>query len=304
METLPRGVRTISWLLGAPSQWQPARLFFLVATNREVLVNGIDRFPYLDLREVTYSLNGTRILDSVSWRVEPGEHWAILGPNGAGKTTLLKIVCGYLWPNAGGKVYRKGESLIDLGQLRRSIGWVTSTLADEIPVREPVLDTVVSGRYAQIGLLEYPWEPIPERVYEEARACLRDLGCEALASHPFGTLSQGEQQKVLVCRARMTDPYLIILDEPCAGMDPGAREIFLSSLSTIGQNGKFPSLIYVTHHVEEILPLFRKTLLLKEGQVVGMGDTGVVLSAQTMRQLYGVSLQLVNKNGRYWPIPE
>jgi iron complex transport system ATP-binding protein len=102
----------------------------------------------------------------------------------------------------------------------------------------------------------------------------------------------------------MTDPYLIILDEPCAGMDPGAREVFLSSLSTIGQNGKVPSLVYVTHHVEEILPLFRKTLLLKEGRVVGMGDTGAVLSARTMRQIYGVSLQLVNKNGRYWPVPE
>ena len=203
-------------------------------------MNAIGRFPYLDLREVTYALNGTRILDSVSWKVEPGEHWAILGPNGAGKTTLLKIICGYLWPNAGGVVYRKGESLLDLGLLRRSIGWVTSTLADEIPVREPVLDTVVSGRYAQIGLLEYPWEPIPERVFEEARACLRDLGCEALASHPFGSLSQGEQQKVLVCRARMSAPYLIILDEPCAGMDPGAREVFLSSLSSIGEHGKIP----------------------------------------------------------------
>jgi iron complex transport system ATP-binding protein len=167
-----------------------------------------------------------------------------------------------------------------------------------------VLDTVVSGKYAQIGLLEYPWEPIPVHVYEKARSCLKDLGCEALTSHPFGTLSQGEQQKVLVCRARMTDPYLIILDEPCAGMDPGAREVFLSSLSAIGQNGKIPSMVYVTHHVEEILPLFRKILLLKEGQVVGMGDTGAVLSAQTMRRLYGVSLQLVNRNGRYWPIPQ
>lgn len=267
-------------------------------------VDGIGKFPYLDLREVTYALNGTRILDTVSWRVEPGEHWAILGPNGAGKTTLLKITCGYLWPNAGGEVYRKGESLVDLGQLRRSIGWVTSTLADEIPVREPVLNTVVSGRYAQIGLLEYPWEPIPERVYEEARACLQELGCEALASQPFGNLSQGEQQKILVCRARMTDPYLIILDEPCAGMDPGAREVFLSSLSSIGDNGKIPSLVYVTHHVEEILPLFRKTMLLKEGQIIRSGDTEEVLCTSTLKQLYGVSLRLLKKNGRYWPIPE
>jgi iron complex transport system ATP-binding protein len=267
-------------------------------------MNGTGRFPYLDLRKVTYTLNGTRILDSVSWKVEPGEHWAILGPNGAGKTTLLKIICGYLWPNAGGEVFRKGESLLDLGRLRRSIGWVTSTLADEIPVREPVLDTVVSGRYAQIGLLEYPWEQIPERVYEEARACLRELGCESLASHPFGSLSQGEQQKILICRARMTAPYLIILDEPCAGMDPGAREIFLSSLSSIERIKGLPSLVYVTHHVEEILPLFRKTLLLKDGRVVGMGETAAVLSDQTIRQLYGVSLHLVTKNGRYWSMPE
>ena len=157
-------------------------------------MNGINRFPYLDLREVTYSLNGTRILDSVSWRVDPGEHWAILGPNGAGKTTLLKIVCGYLWPNAGGEVYRRGETHLDLGRLRRSIGWVTSTLADEIPAREPVLETVVSGKYAQIGLLEYPWDPIPVQAYDQARAYLRELGCEALTSQRFGSLSQGEQQ--------------------------------------------------------------------------------------------------------------
>ncbi len=259
--------------------------------------------PYIDLQGVSYSLNGTRILDNVSWKIEPGEHWAVLGPNGAGKTTLLKIVCGYLWPNAGGEVYRKGEAHLDLGRLRRSIGWVTSTLADEIPAREPVLDTVVSGRYAQIGLLEYPWEPIPKRVYEEARICLQELDCAALAAKPFGALSQGEQQKVLIGRARMTDPYLIILDEPCAGMDPGAREVFLASLQSIGQINGRPSLVYVTHHVEEILPLFAKTLLLREGRIIGSGATGAVLSPETLRRLYGLSLQLVKKNGRYWPLP-
>ncbi|MBI5585570.1 MAG: ATP-binding cassette domain-containing protein [Deltaproteobacteria bacterium] len=262
------------------------------------------RAPYLDLRGVSYALNGTRILEAVSWKVEPGEHWAVLGPNGAGKTTLLKIVCGYLWPNAGGEVYRRGEALIDLGRLRRSIGWVTSTLADEIPPREPVLDTVVSGKYAQVGLLEYPWDPIPQIAYEQARACLKELGCEALTAKRFGALSQGEQQKVLICRARMTDPYLIILDEPCAGMDPGAREIFLASLSAIGNIRSGLSLIYVTHHVEEILPLFGKTLLLKEGRIVRSGETGEVLSAPTMQQLYGVALQLVKKKDRYWPLPE
>jgi len=259
--------------------------------------------PYLDLRNVSYALNGTRILDDVSWTIEPGEHWAILGPNGAGKTTLLKIVCGYLWPNAGGEVYRRGQTLSDLGHLRRSIGWVTSTLAEEIPDRETVLDTVVSGKYAQIGLREYPWEPIPAVVYERARACLMELGCATLAAKCFGSLSQGEQQKVLICRAWMTDPYLIILDEPCAGMDPGARELFLSSLEAIGNVKGLPSLIYVTHHVEEILPLFQKTLLLQGGRIVQSGETEKVLSPQTLRRLYGVSLELVKRNGRFWPLP-
>jgi iron complex transport system ATP-binding protein len=259
--------------------------------------------PSLDLREVTYAVNGKRIIDRISWLVEPGEHWAILGPNGSGKTTLLRLACGYLWPNAGGEIYRQGETLLNLTELRKSIGWVTSTLVTEIPRREMVLDTVVSGKYAQLGLREYPGFAPRQSDFAKARQYLKGLGCEDLAKRLFGTLSQGEQQKVLICRARMTDPYLIILDEPCAGMDPGAREIFLSSLSTLGKNGDIPSLVYVTHHVEEILPLFEKTLLLKEGRILRSGRTDDVLVPQTLQQLYGVSMELIRKDGRYWPIP-
>ena len=260
--------------------------------------------PYLNLREVTYSLNGKKILDAISWTVNKGDHWAILGPNGAGKTTLLKLACGYLWPNAGGEIYRKGERLVNLSELRRSIGWVTSNLVSEIPNRETVLDTVVSGRYAQIGLREYPGQSPAKSDFRRAKTYLKELGCEDLARRSFGTLSQGEQQKVLISRARMADPYLIILDEPCAGMDPGAREAFLSSLTSIEGNGAFPSLMYVTHHVEEILPMFKKTLLLKEGKILRSGNTDEVLTSQTLRHLYGVSLKLVKKNGRYWPLPK
>ena len=259
--------------------------------------------PYLDFREVTYSLNGKKILDAISWTVNKGDHWAILGPNGAGKTTLLKLACGYLWPNAGGEINRKGERLVDLSVLRRSIGWVTSTLVSEIPIRETVLNTVVSGKYAQIGLREYQGQSPIRSHFQRAKRYLEELGCKDLARRSFGTLSQGEQQKVLICRARMTDPYLIILDEPCAGMDPGAREAFLSSLTSIEGNGVFPSLVYVTHHVEEILPMFKKTLLLKEGKIIRSGNTDDVLTSQTLRQNYGVSLKLVKKHGRYWPEP-
>ena len=260
--------------------------------------------PHLDLRKVTYALNGKKILDAVSWTVNEGDHWAILGPNRAGKTTLLQLACGYLWPNAGGEIYRKGERSVNLSELRRSIGWVTSTLVSEIPIRERVLNTVVSGKYAQIGLREYPGQSPTKSDFKRAKNYLEELGCEDLARRSFGTLSQGEQQKVLISRARMADPYLIILDEPCAGMDPGAREAFLSSLSSIEGNGIFPSLVYVTHHVEEILPMFKKTLLLKEGKIIRSGKTDDVLTSRTLKQLYGVSLKLVKKNGRYWSVPK
>ncbi len=259
--------------------------------------------PRLDLRGVGFAVNGKSILNSVSWIVGPEEHWAILGPNGAGKTTLLKMVCGYIWPNAGGEVYRNGHAHLDLGDLRRSIGWVTSSLVDEVPKRETVLDTVISGKYAQVGLWRFSWEPPTTSDARKALRFLTEMGSEKLARRDFGTLSQGEQQKVLICRARMTEPYLTILDEPCAGMDPGARESFLSSLLSIGKNASHPSLIYVTHHVEEILPIFTKTLILKDGMVVKSGDTHEVLSDQSISELYGISVHLVKKNGRDWPIP-
>ena len=260
------------------------------------------KIPALDIRNVSYSLDGKRILDAVSWAVQPGEHWAILGPNGSGKTTLLRIACGFLWPNAGGDVYRKGRALVHLPELRKSIGWVSVTLASQIPPREPVLRTVVSGKYAQMGLFEWPWEAPTKKDYALAWAYLEQMGAGALQNQEFGTLSQGEQQKVMIARARMTRPYLILLDEPCAGLDPGARENFLASLRKLGRQQKVPALIYVTHHVEEILPMFKQTLILKQGRVLASGKTSALLKPQVLEKLYGVSLRVINKGGRYWPI--
>lgn len=258
--------------------------------------------PALDIRDVSYTANGRRILDFVNWTVRQGEHWAILGPNGAGKTTLLKIACGYLWPNDGGVVYRKGRELTDLGELRKSIGWVTSTLTSQIPPREKTLRTVVSGKFAQIGLAEGPWGEPSRRDYALAEAYLEQMGCLYLVNQEFGTLSQGEQQKVLIARARMTKPYLVFLDEPCAGMDPGAREIFLAGLTKLGRQKEVPSLIYITHHIEEILPLFKKTLILKDGKVLEVGWTKELLRRDMLERLYRVSLTITRKKGRYWPI--
>jgi iron complex transport system ATP-binding protein len=258
--------------------------------------------PAIELRDVTYFADGKTILDSVNWTVQHGEHWAILGPNGSGKTTLLKIACGYLWPNGGGVVLRRGKELTHLPELRKSIGWVTAALVGEIPTRERALNTVVSGKFAQIGYLGGLWGQASRYDFACARRYLKELGCDHLREQEFGTLSQGEQQKVLIARARMTKPYLIILDEPCAGMDPGARENFLASLRKVGARKKMPALIYVTHHIEEILPRFKKTLVLREGKVLYAGRTKQILKPHVLTELYGESFSLIRRKGRHWPL--
>ena len=260
------------------------------------------KIPAVELRDVSYVGNGRKILHSIDWTVRRGEHWAILGPNGSGKTTLLKLACGYLWPNAGGEIYRNGKILTNLPELRKSIGWVTATLPAQIPLRENVVRTVVSGKFAQIGYIEGFGGKATREDYRLAEKYLEEMGCRKLRDQEFGVLSQGEQQKVLIARALMTKPYLMIFDEPCAGMDPGARENFLATLRLVGKQKKLPSLIYVTHHVEEILPLFKKTLVLKDGSILCAGGTRHVLTPDLLEELYGVSLSIVRKKGRCWPL--
>ncbi|MHC4169323.1 MAG: ATP-binding cassette domain-containing protein, partial [Planctomycetota bacterium] len=152
----------------------------------------------LDIRDVSYKIGEKLILDRVSWQLNKGEHWAVLGPNGAGKTSLLRIACGYIWANAGGQVYRQGR--------------------DYIPPGEVVTRTVVSGRFAQIGLREFAGRKPSDADFARARQYLAEMDCAHIADQQFGTLSQGEKQRVLIARARMARPLLLILDEPCAGL--------------------------------------------------------------------------------------
>lgn len=260
------------------------------------------KIPALELRDVSYTAAGRYILQSINWTVEQGQHWAILGPNGAGKTTLLKLACGYIWPNAGGEIYRNGQALANLRELRKSIGWVTSTLVAEIPPFEPAIRTVVSGKFAQIGYVEGFGARASPADYRLAEDYLAQMGCAGLRDQPFGHLSQGEQQKVMIARARMTRPYLMILDEPCAGMDPGARENFLRGLSRLERQSRVPAFIYVTHHIEEILPLFRRVLVLRNGRVLRCGAAHTVLKPDILEQVYETPLSLVKRRSRYWPI--
>jgi len=258
----------------------------------------------IELSGVSYELHGCRILDAIDWRIRAGEHWALLGRNGAGKTTLLQIACGYVWPNAGGQVLRGGQALTDLRQLRRSIGWVTSTLDALIPRHESVIDTVVSGRYAGFGLKRLVGTERPgEAEYQDAHTHLARLGIAPLAQRAFQALSQGERQKVLLARACMAHPLLMFLDEPCAGLDPASRESFLASLQSLADSGTGPAMVLVTHHVEEIMPAFSHLLVLDRGRVVGNGPTRTLLQGPLMTQLYdGAVSELVWRNGRGWPI--
>jgi iron complex transport system ATP-binding protein len=254
----------------------------------------------LDFRDVTWLADGREILHRITWCVRRGEHWAILGPNGAGKTTLLRLACGYLWPNGGGRILRNGEELVDLRELRRRIGWVTSSLASQIPAGERVLHTVLSGEFAQVGYIE--WEPPTEDQLAHARTCLDQLGVRHLEGRRFGTLSQGEQQKVLIARARMTRPMLVVLDEPCEGMDPGTRELFLASIQDLAVRERDLSLVLVVHHIEEIMPAFRRTLVLRDGRIVTQGATHDVLREAVLQEVYGVPVQIRHCGRRYWPV--
>jgi iron complex transport system ATP-binding protein len=276
---------------------------------------------------VGYCQQGVDILSDINWRIEQGQHWAVLGPNGSGKTTLLRIVCGYLWPTSG-RVLRLGQELLDLGELRRSIGWISSGMIAEIPPGDTGLETVVSGRLAQIGLKRFPSYGPTDADFADAANELARLGCEPLANKAFGVLSQGERQQVLIARARMARPLLLVLDEPCAGMDPGVRERFLRWLNeTVSEsnfglrisdcgldavirnpqseirNRSMPTTVLVTHHVEEIVPGIRNTLVLSGGRVHAAGRTAEVVTRETIESVYQTRLARIEASGgRLWPI--
>lgn len=257
--------------------------------------------PIVELDRVGYRQQSTDILTDVSWRLGCGEHWAVLGPNGCGKTTLFRIACGYLWPTSG-VVRRMGRELIDLAELRRSIGWVATELVSQIPPQERAVETVVSGRYAQVGLKAFAHLQPNNADFAEARRLLDEMNCSVLADKLFGILSQGERQQTLVARARMAGPMLVVLDEPCAGMDPGVRERFLAWLDGLAAAATDMALVLVTHHVEEIMPAFESTLAMRAGRIVAAGPTRDVLSVGLLEQLYDVGVEsFACSAGRYWP---
>ena len=251
--------------------------------------------PVLEVRDLTFQRGKSQILRGVSWTVRKGEHWVIVGPNGCGKTTLLRTLTGYLSATSGslsllGKRY--GET--DWRELRTRVGLVTSALQQSIPLAEPALETVISGKYAQLNL----WAKTTAADARRAQRHLHHLGVGPLASREWLYLSQGERQRVLIARALMARPKLLILDEPAAGLDPIAREDFLGFLQFLAQQPDSPSLVLVTHHVEEIMPAFTHALLLKSGAVVAAGERARTLTAKLLSETFTRPVRLSAKNGR------
>ncbi len=236
------------------------------------------------------------ILDDVSWTVKPGEHWVIIGANGSGKTSLLSALTGYLTPTAGDVEllsHRYGRT--DWRELRKRIGLVSSAIRQRIPPDEPALETVVSGKYAMIDF----WGRMTAAERRQGLRILRDIECQTLEKRPWLYLSQGERQRLLIGRALMARPRVLILDEPCAGLDPAAREHFLQFLQRLGDGTKPPALVLVTHHVEEIMPVFSHALILKSGRVLAHGPLRRTLDSQTLSRAFGEAAHLRRERGRY-----
>ena len=252
--------------------------------------------PVLEISNLKIQRGGVTILDGLTWRVEHGQHWAILGANGSGKTSLLSALTGYLMPTAGeivllGKQYGK----TDWRELRKKIGIVSSSVRQMMAEEEPALETVVSGKFAMIDF----WGKMSGADKKRGLKILRQIECSHLANREWRVLSQGERQRILIGRALMTKPRVLILDEPCAGLDPAAREHFLQFLQRLGASRNAPALILVTHHVEEIMPVFSRALVLKGGKVLASGEKLATLTTKNLSVAFGSKLNVRLNAGRF-----
>ncbi|WP_156289568.1 ABC transporter ATP-binding protein [Oceanobacillus salinisoli] len=250
----------------------------------------------IDIVDVSWKRQGQFILSDIDWKVWKGEHWALLGLNGSGKTTLLNMINGYIWPTTGrvsvlGQVF--GET--DMRELRKSIGWVSSSLQERLQETATAEEIVVSGKFASIGL----YESTNDTDFEKAYHIMDQLGCSHIIGRTYQTCSQGEKQKILIARGLMGSPELLILDEPTSGLDFLAREDLLLVVENLAAQDNTPTIIFVTHHIEEILPAFSKSLLLREGSVFKKGYTKDILTTDTLSKFYSTPVEVERKNNRF-----
>jgi iron complex transport system ATP-binding protein len=247
---------------------------------------------------VTVRRGASLLLDHVGLTVGEGDRWVVLGPNGAGKTTLMLVISGRMFPTRG-DVELLGEQLgaVDMAELKPRIGWASSAMMKDIPARESVRDVVMTGAYAVTGRWREEYEE-----YDRNRAdrLLWEWGVDSLAGRTFGTLSEGERKRTLIARSLMSDPELLLLDEPGAGLDLGGREDLVERMSRLAGDLTAPTQVIVTHHVEEIPAGFTHGLLMRSGRIVAAGPLADVLTAEHLSATFGMPIDVVRDDGRWF----
>ncbi|CZQ81220.1 iron complex transport system ATP-binding protein [Trichococcus ilyis] len=239
---------------------------------------------------VSVTRENRKILKDINWHAKKGEHWAILGLNGSGKTTMLQLLNGYLWPSSG-KLIVLGETFgqTAIPELRKRIGWVSSALQQQLHAHDVAEHIVLSGKFASIGVWTIPTEAEKALALELLVKC----GGRELIGLRYGILSQGQQQIILIARALMAQPEILILDEPCNGLDLFAKERLLEDIQRIADDPEGPTMIYVSHHTEEILPCFKKLMLLKDGSIHKTGKTADLLQEEVLNAFYEKPVQTI-----------
>ncbi len=254
--------------------------------------------PAIVLSGVSVRREGVPVLADVDWRVDTNDRWVILGPNGSGKTTLLQVASARLWPTAG-TVEVLGARLgrVDVRTLRPRVALVSGAVTRQLRADLPARDVVVSGRHAA---LETWWNRYTDQDWDKADRLLAGGGVAEIRDRPFGVISEGERQQVLLARALMGDPELLLLDEPFAGLDLGARERLLARLGGLATDVASPPVVLVTHHCEEIPPGFTHGGLVSRGRLLSAGPLGDVITSAQVSACFGVSVAVGCTGGRWW----
>ena len=254
--------------------------------------------PVLEMVDVHRTIDGNEILHGIDWTVRPGQRWIVLGNNGCGKTTLIRIASMWLHPSSG-DVRLLGHELgrVDVRRLRTRVGYASAAMANQLRPRISAHDVVVTARY---GALEPWWHEYTDDDHAEADAALERVGALGLRDRPFGVLSSGERQRVLLARALSVDPGLILLDEPTAALDLAGREELVQTLTDLAHDPTVAPIALVTHHVEEIPDGFTHVLMIRAGEVVASGPLGDTLTADNLSACFGLPLRLERREGRWF----
>lgn len=252
----------------------------------------------IDFRGVELRRGGKTLVGPLDWQVELDERWVILGPNGAGKTSLMRMAGALEFPSSGtARILGDTMGRVEVAELRTRIGMTSIALSERFPATETVADLVVSAGYNVLGRWRETYEDMD---YERAADTLESMGAEHLAERTWGTLSEGERKRVLISRALMTDPELLLFDEPGAGLDLGGREELVSRLADLAADPDAPTMVLVTHHVEEIPQGFTNAMILSEGKVHSSGLIDDVITGENLSAAFAQRIEVERKNGRYF----